>query len=362
MYMKFIGFVLIISVFCGGLLGMHYLAYRPYSRVYNLNFEHWKLALLLLALSYFLASIGVRFIPNLVTRWFYILASVWLGVLVLLFSTSLIYELIRWITKQDHKILLQSLLVLTLLLSIYGIYNAHRLTITRFSISLPNLVRPLKIVQLSDIHVGTVNRAEFLERIVSAVNQEQPDLVMITGDMFDGSSRIDLDSLAPLDNIAAKTYFSIGNHEIYENLDRVRDAISHTKIELLENKKVEQLGIQIVGVNDPQERALKSKLGSILRELQLDPEKPTILMYHPPHSWQSARDSGVDLMLSGHTHNGQIFPFNLVVKAFYPKIYGLYMADNKYLYTTSGTGTWGPPMRIGSNNEIVVITLVPLSS
>jgi predicted MPP superfamily phosphohydrolase len=357
--MKAFVFMLMVIIFCAALLGMHYLAYRPYGRVYSLNISIWKWVLIFLALSYFLSSLGVRFMPNAFMRFLYVVASVWMGLLLLLFATSAIYEVVHLIIKTDSKILLNSLLAIVTAASIFGVINAHRLTVKQFSIPMPGIDRPLTIVQLSDIHAGTVNRKSYLERIAKLVNEANPNLVFITGDMFDGSTKIDPDILSPLDSIKANVYFSIGNHEVYENLDEVRDTISYTKIKLLENEKTEDLGIQIVAVNDPQGRSPNTKLINILQDIGIDPDMPTILMYHPPQEWKSAREMGINLMLSGHTHKGQIIPFNLLVKPFFPYIYGLYEEDNKFLYTTSGTGTWGPPMRIGSNNEIVIISLLP---
>jgi hypothetical protein len=117
------------------------------------------------------------------------------------------------------------------------------------------------------------------------------------------------------------------------------------------------MGLQVVGVDYPEKEGQKDN--PVLKDIRIDSTKPSVLLYHTPAGLDDAVEAGIDLQLSGHTHNGQIFPFNYLAKLFYPKIKGLYRIKNMSLYVSPGTGTWGPPMRLGSNNEITLLNLVP---
>lgn len=137
-------------------------------------------------------------------------------------------------------------------------------------------------------------------------------------------------------------------------MSEVLPIIKNTGVNIIDNEVVDFQGIQIVGVSY---HMVPEHLEQELSKLNLDKNKPTVLMYHEPRDSEVANKFGVDLMLSGHTHNGQLFPFNLFVLMVYPKIYGVYDIGDMILRVSSGTGTWGPPMRLGSNNEITFLDL-----
>jgi predicted MPP superfamily phosphohydrolase len=136
----------------------------------------------------------------------------------------------------------------------------------------------------------------------------------------------------------------------------VKETIKNLDLRLLDNEMVLENGVQIIGVNDRQSLH-GTNLASILDGLAIDTGVPALLMYHSPADWAVARKHGVDLMLSGHTHNGQIYPFNLLVRIFFKYVNGLYEEEGKHLHVSPGTGTWGPPMRLGSRNQVTLITL-----
>lgn len=352
-------FTLFILIVWGIMFVVHLVVYVPISRVFNITVPYWPAVLGLLASSYLLASIGVRNTQLVVMDWFYFAAASWLGIIFLTFSLLIIYELVHVTTGFDSRLVLSGLLVIAVILSVYALVMGRQLTIREYTIPLEGLTKPVRLVQLSDIHVGTVHQQKYLERVVQASNELKPDIILITGDLFDGSAPINEEILTPLNDLSAPAYFSTGNHEEYEGLEYVRTTVKDLNLQLLENTKVIYDGIQIIGVNDRQSLPKGETLGSILDSIEPQPNVPTILMYHTPANWEEARAHGVDLMLSGHTHNGQIYPFNLLVKIFFPYMNGLYEEDNQYLHVSPGTGTWGPPMRLGSTNQITLITLIP---
>ena len=337
---------------------VHWVAYIPIARVFNVSFPHAPLVLGVLAASYFLASLGVRTLNSMVTDWLYFATATWLGVIFLLFSFVLVYQLTHVATGFDSRLVLGCLLVLVLTLSAYALVHGRQLIVRELTVSIEGLSAPIRLVHLSDIHVGTVHQKKYLERVVALTNEQKPDLVLVTGDLFDGSAPIDKEILTPLNGLTAPSYFSNGNHEEYEGLERVKKTIDNLDMQLLDNELVEQGELQIVGVNDRQSLRTTT-LASVLSSLPIDSDRPTLLMYHTPVDWDVAREHGADLMLSGHTHNGQLHPFNLLVRLFFKYINGLYEVDGQYLHVSPGTGTWGPPMRLGSRNTITVITLDP---
>ena len=155
------------------------------------------------------------------------------------------------------------------------------------------------------------------------------------------------------------TLFSIGNHERYADLDKVLTLLDGFGVESLRQRGVLAGELQILGIDDADHRTqVAEKLPTITRRR----DHYTVLLYHRPQGWEAAVENGVDLMLSGHTHNGQIFPFNLLVKRQFQRINGLYSTTcaKAHLYVSPGTGTWGPLMRLGSFNEITCIDLQPI--
>jgi predicted MPP superfamily phosphohydrolase len=301
----------------------------------------------------------VRTLTGAVVDGFYFISAPWLGYIYLLISFVLVYEIMHFATKYDSRVVLGSLLFIAFTLGSYALMQGRMLTTKTYTLTAQDLNEPLRIVHLSDMHVGTVHQRKYLTEIVEKTNELKPDIVLVTGDLFDGSAEIDASILLPLNDLTARSFFSNGNHELYEGLDRVRTTLQDLDLELLENKAVEYKGVQIIGVNDKQSLSKEQTLGSILAGLPRNENQPRLLMYHSPSDWSVAKEQGVTMMFSGHTHNGQIFPFTLLVRIFFRYINGLYEDSGSYLHVSPGTGTWGPPMRLGSHNQITVFDLQP---
>lgn len=351
--------VIFIGIAWGVMFLLHVVAYVPIARAFHISVPYWPLVLAVVSFSYFLASMGVRLMGGKLADLFYFVAAAWLGVVFLLFSVMALYSLVYVATRQDYPMVVAGLLVLVAGLSVYALMAGRSLVTREYTIPIKNIVEPVTIVHVSDIHIGTVHQEKFLERVVALTNEAKPDLVLVTGDLFDGSAPVYPEMLQALDTLTAPSYFSHGNHEEYEGLGLVKETVKDLDMQLLENQLVEWRGLQIVGVNDRQSLR-NTSLDAVLSGLPLDATKPTILMYHTPSDWEMARAHGVDVMLSGHTHNGQIYPFTLLVRLAFPYINGLYEEAGKYLHVTPGTGTWGPPMRLGSRNQVTVLRLEPL--
>ena len=291
---------------------------------------------------------------NTLTRWVLRVAWLWMGLAFLLLCVVVpVHLLLLFGLPGDVA---AGLLVAAFApLTAWSIVNAHRLEVRRIALSSPKLDRPVRLVQISDVHVGS-RGAGFLRRIVRRVNVLDPDAVFVTGDLVD-LMNLPEDALDPIGTLAAPAFFAIGNHERYVGSDAVCARLEALGVTVLRNARAEWGTMHVVGIDDTESR---DQVAQVLDRIGgRDETRYTILMYHRPDGLEDAARSGIDLMLCGHTHNGQIVPFDLIVKRYFPRIAGRYDAGATVLYVSSGTGTWGPTMRLGSSNEITVCELSP---
>ena len=272
-----------------------------------------------------------------------------MGILIFAFSTLLIFEIINIFYKVDPNIAGIIILVFVSIISLYSLLNSLNTDIV--AIDLEGFGKEMKIVQLSDVHVGTMKNSKYLTELVSKVNDLKPDIVLITGDLVDGSGPLHYESYQPLENLESKTFFIHGNHETYENLVGVENIIEKLNITLLKNEVVQYKDVQIAGIEFTERKEIVKES---IENLNIISSKSSVLMTHVPLGYEEASKKGFNLMLSGHTHNGQIYPFNLLVRIAFKHIKGQYFVDEMMHYVSPGTSTWGPPMRLGSRNEITV--------
>ena len=250
-----------------------------------------------------------------------------------------------------------------------GVINVLRpVTVKRVQVPIGRLAKNaagLRIVQLSDVHVGPTIGKEFLEAVVARVNALEPDVIAITGDLVDGSVADLRELVAPLGDLRAKhgVYFVTGNHEYYSGVDDWLAHLPTLGIRVLHNEHVSiggDGGIDLAGVDDWSAHGFGGGHGPDLpRALEgRDSSRPLVLLAHQPKQIEEAAQLGVDLQLSGHTHGGQIFPWGFLVRLTQPYLAGLHKHREAHVYVSEGTGYWGPPMRIGTTAEITHLELV----
>lgn len=242
-----------------------------------------------------------------------------------------------------------------------GVYNANFNTIiTTQTIKLKGLNAPLNAVLITDVHIGQYLQKNFLNKVVTRINLLRPDIVFIVGDLADLNSDEIGDSLDPLKDISSKygTYVVVGNHEYYHGVDGLIDKFKSLNLNVLENQNLQVANINLAGVYDITGFRFNHHKPDFKKALSnLDPAKPTILLTHQPKSLKYL-DQNVDLALFGHTHGGQIFPFSFLAYLDQKYLYGLYKINkDMQIYVSSGVGFWGPPLRVGTNSEIVYLRL-----
>ena len=242
------------------------------------------------------------------------------------------------------------------------------IAVKRVSVSLATLAPSLagfRIVQLSDVHVGQTIGKGFIEALVAQVNALQPDLIAITGDLVDGTVAYLGDAVAPLAGLQARhgVYFVTGNHEYYSGVEAWLPFLQGLGIRVLRNERVtierDGAALDIAGIDDWSAHEFGHGADLPRALAGRDRGRPVVLLAHQPKAITEAARHGVSLQLSGHTHGGQIFPFNFLVKLQQPYISGLHRHGDAQIYVSRGTGYWGPPMRIGAPPEVTCIELHP---
>lgn len=303
-----------------------------------------------LAFCYLAAHIIDSRTGNWFSRAFYVAAAAWMGILLLLFCALLVYEVVHLFVRIPPRPAGVAIVGIVLALTCYSLLNARLLRLRRVVLPAPV---DMTIAHLSDIHLGSISPAR-LQEIVAKTNMLATDMIVITGDLVDNLNRTNRPALAMLNDLEAPVFFVTGNHEGYVGIDMVINELNDTKLRVLRNEAIDFGDVQLVGVDDSFD---SDHLAERLGELQLDPERYSILLYHRPECVDAAQRCGIDLMLCGHLHAGQIAPFNLIVWMLYTHGHGLHKIKDMYLNVSAGTGHWGPPMRLGSMSEITLLKL-----
>jgi len=374
-----------------------------------------KVAFAVLSVTFVTASLLGWYFHNPLVRLYYVLASAWLGLASFLLWASVLCWLVwglsvaarlGWAQRHIADILFGAALLAT----IYGFVNAAWLRVTRVQIALLNLPAPWRgrtAALVSDTHLGHVRNGRFIRRVVRKLAALQPDIVFLAGDVYDGTSA-DFEKLAqPWQEFISRAeqdfhrggaetrrraeqvehanysghrsatssgqdhayetavledeaflgvYYIPGNHEEFYSHAEYLPPLVRAGVRLLNNEKVNVDGLQLLGVHyrdaiDPE------RYRHLLRSMQIDRDRASVLLLHAPVRLPIAEEEGVSLQLSGHTHGGQFFPYTLVARRVWRKfIHGLQRVGNMQVFTSFGAGTWGPPLRVGTRPEIVLIT------
>jgi hypothetical protein len=260
--------------------------------------------------------------------------------------------------KTSFHGIVEALYGVALLLGLVAVVNASWTRVRRVTIRLENLPaawRGRTAALISDLHLGHVRNGGFLRRIVARVMRENPDAIFVAGDLYDGTAIDAAKAAEPLRQLRAPqgAYFVAGNHEQFRNDSLYIQAVKSAGVRVLHNEKIEVENLQIVGV--PYNHATHDEhFRSVLRNIGVDRSRASILLTHAPDRPHVAAAEGISMQVSGHTHLGQFYPWTWMARTIYRKfVYGLNSIGKMLVYTSSGVGTWGPPLRLGSSPEIV---------
>jgi len=388
---RFLSAILLITFTC------HYFLFFSWCRFFEIHAFAARRCLFLimffLSITFILSSIFIHMSNNPLTRIYYLLSGTWMGLMsFLLFATAIVWIVKSglWFLPHDLPVkrIIQGLSCFLYSLAIvytgFCHYQFYKIKIKPLNVPVQNLPQQWqgkKIIHLSDLHLGGTMHLKFLKKVVTLTNEQKADLILITGDLFDGATNNQKKYITALNNFKAKhgTFFTSGNHEIYSGVEKSRKVIENSNVIMLDNKAVLIEGLQILGISYPE---LKNTYSFDFNDPNVFTKNlPTILLYHTPTrikengenisvvqssdylapdtNFSSTITQNISLQLSGHTHAGQFFPFTWVAgKVFKGRHYGLHRIDDFHINISSGTGSWGPPLRSGYLSEIVVITLV----
>ncbi len=280
---------------------------------------------------------------------------------------KILVDWIHLIEKQTYPFVSLVIFGLTAVITVYGAIHAKKLHKTQYTCDIAkpfHEVHPLRIVQISDLHIGAINDVKCIHKVVTEVNACLPDIVCITGDTFSSGlqNAIEIDKIiAELKGLQSKygVYACLGNHDYYSDLAAAEHFFEQAHIKLLRDEAIQVAGVTLIGREDAtpegKPRPERETMSALLQGINTD--NPIIVLDHQPGDLTQEMNCGVDLVLSGHTHAGQFFPVQFFSRFFFPHNYGYKKFGQMHSIVTSGATAAIPPIRIGSKAEIVCIDL-----
>lgn len=384
--MKTFGFALMIIisiVIFGGV--NYYIGIRGWQGVGSLipflnNKVYW-IIFWVIAFSFIFARIGEKFIPERIANYLDMIGGYWMAAMLYLLIILPVVDIIKFARNKigflprgiNENVIIKTysgVLVLLLLIGIliYGTWNAKNIKVSHYELDISKSagsLKELKIAMLSDAHLGSVVDNSRLTKMVDKINELEPDIILMAGDIVDEKVGIFVKQNMGenFKRLRAKygIYAVTGNHEYYggdseEIIKNLRDSgvnvLTDEYIKINDNFYV--AGREDLAVESYYKRKRKP-LSDILSEV--DKNLPVILMDHNPKDLNEPMDNGVDLQVSGHTHRGQMFPSQIVTQKLYELDWGYLKKENLNVIVSSGIGTWGPPIRVGNSSELVEIII-----
>jgi len=350
----------------------HLWVYTTMVKFFNLEspqvLQNLKITFVVLAVSFLVTSVLANNFIGPIINGLYTVSAIWMGTFYWLFLATIFAWLARYVAKffginLADFYLATALFGLAILISAYGLYHSYQTQVVTYKIQLPNLPEAWqgkKVVFVADTHLGNIRGKSFIRSVAKLINQQQPEIVLIPGDYYDGPPA-DFQNLAQTmsDNVHPPQgiYFTSGNHEEFRDSHAYLTALKAAGVKIINNQTVELQGLQFVGT-DYSGNNSNEGLAKTLSVMAIDKSKPSIMLKHAPLAIKAAAEAGIDVMVSGHTHQGQVWPLGYITKWIHKGFdYGLNKYGNLTVLTTSGAGTWGPPQRVGTQSEIVVIEL-----
>lgn len=378
-FMKNLKYVFFIIIFLLLFITLnYYIGKRTFSRlsdIHKINNKIFWALFWFTAFSYIIYGLLNRYFPKYLSNPIMYIGIYYMAMalyLLMLFAITDVFLIINkkfnFFPNIKDKSLLFTLIFFVLIIGLIamGSFNANNSYIKKYDIKIDKALKEekLNIVLISDIHLGDILGNARLKKMVNEINRLNPDLVLIAGDLIDSSMKpfIENNMALELGKIKSKygTFFALGNHDLFDNkVEALCSLLQNQGVTVLrDDYKLIDNSFYIVGRDDVSARRINAatkELKAITKDI--DSTKPIILIDHTPSRINESAEANIDLQVSGHTHKGQLFPFNLITKGIFEDHYGYMKKNNFNIVVSSGYGTWGPPLRIGSRSEIVNITL-----
>lgn len=342
----------------------------------NGSMRRWFIILFwAIAACFITGSIMERTVSSALSEWIYRIGSFWMAYMLYLFLAVFLIDLVRLANYFFHFLPVFSaemrfrlgvgVLSLASVIVIAGHINALWVNVKEIPLEIHKKVsgkREVRVMMASDIHLGALLREHREKKLLEIAREQKPDLVLLCGDLVDGEIapvlRKNLGKHIQEIKTPLGVYAILGNHEYIGGISKTLPYLKGININVLVDSVVTlSNGIQLIGRNDHSSRGENPP--KPLSELMssINPDNPVIVMNHQPFNLKEAADAKVDLHLSGHTHHGQMWPFNYITKAIFEVSWGLLKKGNTNFYVSSGYGTWGPPVRVGNRPEVVIFKL-----
>ena len=351
-----------------------YIAFRLYQAFFS-KYNMWLVIIIFLILSstFLIARVLVRtfglHVPNSIVFATHLILAFTNYLFMYLIATDIIRLIFKLFNAPflSHTVQLSIVLLLTLITTIYGYINSHDTKITEYNIALKkDLKENFKIAAFSDLHIGADMSHKRLGKEVSIINNLKPDIIFIIGDIIDHNiedlTQAHLDELKKL-NAPLGVYAVMGNHDYYSaDINTIKNLLEQANINTLidDVTYIEEKGFYIIGrdsLRHTNDNGSKRQNIQALYDKIEDKTKPLIILDHVPKGIEDGKKINADIQISGHTHDGQTFPLNLLVRKISYLAHGMFLDDGFYYIVSSGIGLWGPPVRIGTNAEIIFINV-----
>jgi uncharacterized protein len=341
----------------------------------------YLITFLVFSFSYIIAKFLERWLPGFLYNFFLKIGSYWFAVMLYTFLSIFLIDIIRILNYFFHFIpnyiynkydyvkfdLGLTVIIITSIILILGFLNTKKIRIKTLNLTLSrkkSSLRYLNTVLVTDIHLSPLNDEKFSSTIVKKINELNPDIVFIAGDIVDDNAKtLTKEKIGvSLKNITAKygIFVCTGNHEFINGINGCENYIKNLGFNLLRDETyLLNEGLLIVSRDDSSMRNIDGKGRKSLEEIMINKSKdhPIILLDHTPFKLEQAQKNNIDLQLSGHTHHGQLFPLNIITNMIYEKSWGYLRKGNTQYYVSCGVGTWGPRVRTGSVPEIINLKL-----
>lgn len=369
--MKYIGMIVFLVVILALVAGaIIYMSNRCALFFPSISKKAWVWGFVALFAIAFLCMTAFATVANPIGKAVFILGGIGISIFIFFLLSVVLVDILNLIFHFKPPIRGMLSVSLALLLTAYGIWNAYTIKVKEITIPMKGLTQEVQTVHITDVHLGNFRGKREAEKIVSKIKELNPDVVFNTGDMFDSKAHFGAneDVLAAFRTLNIPHYFVYGNHDQHVGVDEVIKQLRGANATVLLNEVAYFKDLQIIGLNnmladrntfDMHTAEDSETIEDVLNELELKEGSPTIVLHHRPDGVKYMQEKDAGLLLAGHTHAGQIFPFTFIAKLMFGYNKGLYHYETMNIYVSEGSGTIFAPVRLGTRSEITLIRLTP---